>query len=73
MFVLVAGCGFEVANFVVGSQKVRGDCGRHGQSEVLVEVALVVCGLVQFSKLSTEPCCACNQQLAGKYGTQKLK
>ena len=46
MLVLVAGCGFEVADFVVGSQKVRGDCGRYGQSKVLVEVALGVCGLV---------------------------
>ena len=46
MFVLVAGCGFEVADFVVGSEEVQGDCGRHDQSEVLVEVALRVHGLV---------------------------
>ena len=46
MLVLVAGQEFEVVDFVVGSQEVRGDCGRYGQSKVLVEAVLGVCGLV---------------------------
>ena len=37
---LAVGCGFEIADFVVGSEEMRGDCGRHDQAEVLVEVAL---------------------------------
>ena len=43
---LTAGCGFEVADFVVGSEEMGGNCCRHDQAKVLVEVALRVHGFV---------------------------
>ena len=46
VLVLAAGCGFEVADSVVGSQVMGGNCCRHDQAKVLVEVALRVHGFV---------------------------